>query len=355
MTIRIMVGLPASGKTWLCKEYIKNRRCDTYYFGETETQMSFFEQHAADVRKPMLSDDAIKALVKRASLLPGHMTILFDGLFLTTERIEALIQAFQPKQIDEIILDYWPENKEECLRNDYMRRRIGSSLSIENLHIGVDFDYLKKNYPVHVRTHEVYHTPDYALFFRPFYVCDQPEDEKYFCSPTWRTGGRSWDCHGNTVSFMDAEEVPASFAELDEMLDQTCPQMTAKQYREVYDSCVSVKENEEHDYYSNVFLNYYECDMEKLYGLLVKFGLIQQGNTTVEMPLTEAEMVQMDGTPVWCKEYGVWCILHFDEDGRAFVIGMGPEPLPFYADVKQMGLTLYRNKPALREGETEKC
>ena len=131
MTIRIMVGLPASGKTWLCKEYIKNRRNDAYYFGETETQMSFFEQHAADVRKPMLSDEAIKALGKRASSLPGQMTVLFDGLFLTTERIEALIQACQPKQIDEVILYYWPENKEECLRNDYMRRRVGSSLSIE--------------------------------------------------------------------------------------------------------------------------------------------------------------------------------------------------------------------------------
>lgn len=135
MTIRIMVGLPASGKTWLCKEYMKNRRYDTYYFSETETQMSFFEQHASDVRKPMLANEAIKALGKRASSLPGHMTVLFDGLFLTTERIETLIQAFQPNQLDEIILDYWPENKAECLRNDYMRRRIGSSLSIENLHI----------------------------------------------------------------------------------------------------------------------------------------------------------------------------------------------------------------------------
>ena len=355
MTIRIMVGLPASGKTWLCKEYMKNRRYDTYYFSETETQMSFFEQHASDVRKPMLANEAIKALGKRASSLPGHMTVLFDGLFLTTERIETLIQAFQPKQIDEVILDYWPENKEECIRNDYMRRRVGSSLSIENLHIDVDFEYLKENYPVKVRCHEVYRTPDYALFFRPFYPSDQPEDEKYFRSPAWKTGGRSWDCYGDTVAFVDAEEVPSSFAGLDEMLDQACPQMTAKQYREVYDSCVSVKEKEEHDCYSNVFFNYYECDMEKLYGLLIEFGLIQQGNTVVEMPLTEVEMVQMDGMPVWCKEYGVWCILHFDEQGNAFVIGMGSEPLPFYADVKQMGLTLYRNKPTLSKGEIEKC
>lgn len=354
MIIRIMVGLPASGKTWLCKEYMRKKRCNTYYFSETETQMSFFEQHTTDVRKPMLSDDAIKTLGKRASLLPGHMTVLFDGLFLTTERIEALIQALQPEQIDEIILDYWPENKEECLRNDYMRRRVGSSLSIENLHIDVDFDYLKKNYPVHVRTHEVHHTPDYALFFRPFYPSDQPEDEKYFRSPPWKTGGRSWDCYGDTVAFVDAEEVPSSFAGLDEMLENACPQMTANQYRKVYDACVSVKEKEVHDYYSNVFLNYYECDMEKLYGLLIELGLTQQGNSVVETPLTETEMVLMDGMPVWCEQYALWCIPHFNEAGKAFVVGIGSGSCPFCADVEQLGLTLYRNKPPLMEGE-KKC
>lgn len=280
MKIRIMVGLPASGKTWLCKEYMRRKQYGTYYFNETEMQMGFSEQHASDVRKPMLANEAIKALGKRASSLPGHLTVLFDGLFLTTERIESLIQAFQPNQLDEIILDYWPENKAECLRNDYMRRRIGSSLSIENLHIDVDFDYLKKNYPVQVRTHEVYHTPDYALFFRSFYLYDQPDNEKYFRSTEWKTGGRTWDCNGNAVSFIDAEEPPASFGELDEMLERACPQMTASQYREVYKTCVSIKEHESHDYYSNVFTNYWECDMEKLYSMLLDFGLIETPNAS---------------------------------------------------------------------------
>lgn len=209
-------------------------------------------------------------------------TLIVDGLYLTTESVLYVINSIAAvAKLKTVTLDYWPENKEECLRNDYLRRRIGSALSIENLHINVDFKKIREKYPeTAVETHEVYHTPDYVLFFREHGLRDL-KDERYLYSSEWLISGESWSYEGNRYS-LDPDEPRTEFSELEDLLDSISPSITRNQSRQIYSACVKTKEIEHHDYYSRTTNGQFVCDLEKLYYELEKMGYLKNSDTFTE-------------------------------------------------------------------------
>lgn len=209
-------------------------------------------------------------------------TLIVDGLYLTTESVLYVINSIAAvAKLKTVTLDYWPENKEECLRNDYLRRRIGSALSIENLHVDVDFKKIREKYPeTMVETHEVYHTPDYVFFFREHGLRDL-KDERYLYSSEWLISGESWSCEGNRYP-LDPDEPRTEFSELEDLLDSISPSITRNQSRQIYSACVKTKEIEHHDYYSRTTNGQFVCDLEKLYHELEKMGYLKNSDTFTE-------------------------------------------------------------------------
>lgn len=290
ITLRILIGLPGSGKTCFAKSLEANKPNDVLVFGENELQDTDFRIYKKDTGKrfPPMNSDELRWLINNYSG-SRFKTLVMDGLFLTTERILEVIQLisaqFTPQKI---ILDYWPENREECLRNDYLRRRTGSSLSIESLSINVDFNAVKATYPnASVEIHSVYHTPDWVIFFRQYLTVT---DERELYSEKWTTGGeyRSFDGCRFPVS---PDEVPSAFRELDELLEKICPSLSYLEYKKIISDSVSTKETEEHDYYSCTIQQCFVCNLEILYEDLYQFGYIAPTSVQPEnMLLTEDEL-----------------------------------------------------------------
>lgn len=268
--LRILIGLPGSGKTCFAKKLARNP--GVVVFGENERQdkdWRIYKRNSGKRYAPMSSEELFQNV---SAFGQPAGTFIMDGLFLSTERVlEAIRAASTAYQLKTVTLDYWPENKEECLRNDYLRRRIGSSLSIRNLSICVDFDEIRRSYPqMRVKYHTVYHTPDWAIFFRPYLPL---ENEEILRSDDWVIGGESYDLDGNSYPITPDEPI-VKFRELDILLMKICPNLPYLQYQEIFSDCVTVSEEEESDYYTRCTKRFFVCNLRKVYEKLDEFGFI---------------------------------------------------------------------------------
>ena len=283
MKVHIMIGLPGSGKTYYCKQLRGKDPFHIDHFDENWIQKRLWD---SDKRFRPMPKEKLLSFLKRYSNKP---VFLLDGLFLSTELILDILESLREwTTLEEIVLDYWPENREECLRNDFHRRRTGSALSIETLSIDVDFEAIKATYPglVKVVTHQVYHTPDYVLFFRPFLPEQQEDQEKYLYSTNWSLGGTHWTYTGETSGIIDAEETPP-FAELDQLLEKTAPNLDLSTFRRIEKECVVIEKYEDSDYYSRIEKARYRCDLETMYEILMEIHLT---GTDQDNSLTDSEM-----------------------------------------------------------------
>lgn len=271
--VRIAIGLPASGKTTFYRKLAEKDR-SVVLLNENGMSSFFTSFDKSDcTRCRPISDETYLLRIREYHGFYG--TLLLDGLFLNTERIALMLdRVFEDNKVDEVILDYWPENKEACLRNDYKRRRQGSALSIKALSIHVDFEFLKAKYSgltrIIVEEHEIFQVPDYVLYFRDYGLVDLP-DERYLDSDTWVVGGQSRACE-NGWSCIDADEAPKSFRELEDLLCRISPSFPLSLAMEIHETCVETKERQESDYYSTVNLQYFRCDLERLWNILSRTG-----------------------------------------------------------------------------------
>ena len=279
INLRILIGLPASGKSTFANEYQRTTPRRVEVFGENECQLSW--NSPLDTRCQPLEPLMLKKRLEN-NLVYCSDTLIVDGLYLTTESVLHVINSVAAvAKLKTVTLDYWPENKEECLRNDYLRRRIGSALSIENLHIDVDFKIIKEKYPeTVVETHEVYHTPDYVLYFREHGLRDL-KDERYLYSSEWLISGESWSYKGNRYP-LDPDEPLSEFSELEDLLDSISPSITRSESRKIYSICVETNQIEHHDYYLRTTNAQFVCDLEKLYQTLDQMGYLKKPDVFTE-------------------------------------------------------------------------
>lgn len=93
-------------------------------------------------------------------------------------------------------------------------------------------------------------------------------------------------------------------------------------------------------------------DVERV-GFAVPVEEIEKVSSQLEKPLSDAELEEMNGKPVWCAELNLWAILSIERGGRwdgiPFINGVDGldrgVAVPFSYIVKQHGYTLYRFPP----------
>lgn len=271
--VRIAIALPASGKTTFYKGLAGKDR--SFALLSENAMISFDTQfnECDRTRSRPMRDQEYVARIRDYSGFYG--TLLIDGLFLSTERImHVLDQVFEHNTVEEVIFDYWPENRENCLRNDYKRRRQGSALSINSLSINVDFEFLKSRYMdktnVKIEEHQTYYVPDYVLFFRDRGLTDLP-DERYLDSDSWIIGGRVRNAESEWFS-ADKDDAPSQFKELEELLCRVSEDFPLPLYVKIKQSCVKTIEYEESDYYSVMQKQFFRCDLALLWEFLCQAG-----------------------------------------------------------------------------------
>ncbi|MGL5647753.1 MAG: hypothetical protein ACRDDY_07875, partial [Clostridium sp.] len=68
-----------------------------------------------------------------------------------------------------------------------------------------------------------------------------------------------------------------NFDEFDSLMENVCPNMSFLKYNKIKNNCINVDQYYDSDYYGgSETINYYTCDIENLYNMLVDFDLIDE-------------------------------------------------------------------------------
>jgi len=258
--LHISIGLPASGKTtefYKLFESSDNKRnnmlieCDKYLVGYRPTYKN-------------MSD-----LIADRSRLFCEITFL-DGLFLTLENAKEVVSSVKDR-VKKVVIHYWNPNIEDCKWNDAGRRKLNSSITIENAKID-SIDEIKKikdsfnNIEFLFKIHSVEKKPEWKHFsdVNDLY-CDENGIVK---GESWSLGGSWSDCWGNQGTVSPGSR-PDGMAELDTLLEKVAPNISFLQYKRITNECVSINDFSEGDYYGgSVYYNQYVLDIKNLFYIL---------------------------------------------------------------------------------------
>lgn len=274
--VRILVGLPASGKSTYAQEVVKkyqDKYIDNgaYFHIDLDALMETAKNNglATDVSSVLTS------ILKKLSCT----NLIVDGLFLSNDSIvKALKICLGNRTIDELEVHYWEPNRARCLRNDKYRRELGSALTIKRVSIEpVNIDYIKEELgfnSIRLYEHEIVRKPAYNIFGDKYKV--NLSQNRYINSEEWVTGGSTNDGYGS-MQEEEVEEQPLTFVGFDDLLAEICPKISYKEYQELYNKSVVIVEEHGNDidyYGSHTNTAYYQCDLEDLYTELVSKGLV---------------------------------------------------------------------------------
>lgn len=282
INIHILMGLPASGKTFYRKEleqpYRNNpRKCFTsvdcdYYLG-ADSQYYGFKKF-----------NTIQDVLQHDLTLKGRCNMYcIDGLITTNNQVQTIIDYcnndiekwfYNPEDF-QIIVHHWREDRETCLYNDKYRRTHSAEASIRNLPLDRpdNFEFDSK-IPVSIEYHTVVKKTMYEGTFLPK---SSNTELGIMKSSQWCTGGTCKDCWGGVSEC--TPQPPVEFTELDTLLEELCPNITFLQYKSITAKCVSIEDDYECDYYGGRRLySRYICDLKKLYDGLIELGLITEND-----------------------------------------------------------------------------
>jgi hypothetical protein len=213
--------------------------------------------------------------------------VVIDGLFYDNDTVEKLLQTFRQQyeqRLSKIIpqrreaaaqkhpvfkIVCWRLDREACLHNDRGRRTKNSAITIQNAHFEMPDRKRLAPYVTDIEYRNVERKPDARVW------ADEIEgaEKGKLRSASWSLGGSTGSYTGHT-SYHEAEPQPTSFEELDLLLEKMCPQITFLQYKRVNRECVTVETDSSSDCYGGSRnYAYFECDLEKLYGLLAEMGV----------------------------------------------------------------------------------
>lgn len=274
--LRVLVGLPASGKTTYAQEVVEKYK-ENYIDNESYFHIDLDALMESAKRQGLSSDinSVLTSILKKLSCT----NLILDGLFLSNSSIvKAINHCLENRTIDEIEVHYWEPNRARCLRNDKYRRALGSALTIKRVNIEpINLEYIKEETGfsnIRIYEHEIVRKPAYNIFGDKYKV--ELRKKRYLNSETWVTGGSTNDGYGS-MQEEEVEEQPLTFVEFDDLLDEVCQKLSYTQYQELYNSSVEVIEEigNDMDYYgSHTVISYYQCDLENLYNELVKQDLV---------------------------------------------------------------------------------
>ena len=267
--LKVLMGLPGSGKSTYADEYGKKHSFDVCVM------------HIDDIKSEMWynKDKTMKDFIISGLRLfkKGNKEIVLDGLFLTNEDVEkAIITIAEHFKEVKVEVHRWLEDREKCLKNDGGRRETKSATTILNApYEELNIEHLNeilKDYDaeiIKVVEHSVVLKPDWVRHFRPYV---QISKDGKLRSEKWATGGalgNCWDSHLSPVSPDD----PLDFKAFDDLLEEICPNITFLHYKKLRKECIETEDSYESDYYGGGtnYLNWV-CDLEKVYNSLKELG-----------------------------------------------------------------------------------
>lgn len=251
ITVEILNGLPASGKTYYGQRKASQNK-DTSYIS--------VEQKSYIWRK------------KIWDVMNGDSCIL-DGLFLTTENIICFLEKEFKKDnlidtVSKIVITHFLEDRETCLKNDVGRREQDSQDTIRSAPFEYpDIERLKKIFPkiqfeIHERKIEL--KPDWM----------EKTSQKtlshifggYLYSDKWIVEGRYRyysEEDGESYESMTPEPAPP-FNELFQWLRECYPYMSFMQWVYIQNNFIWEKTSDESDYYCDMTKAYHVADLDAI-------------------------------------------------------------------------------------------
>ncbi len=254
--IKILCGLPACGKTFYANSI---RDCNTVVVDCDSLFGLKNKKNLSDIYNYI------------ANHLYGHYkrkTVVLDGLFLSMDFVVSIIEYLHKSFKNEFSfeIEYWPEDRDTCLKNDNGRREIASRTTIEKGILDEMTEAELKNrtgltVPVHI--HKTVLKEEYKMMVDNMTEFSRSiKEERYLYSSEWYVNADN----PSEVFISKEEKVPSDFIELDEVLEKYFPNITYLQYKRLKRECVELDDFEENDYYTGtVYKARYRCDLKKLY------------------------------------------------------------------------------------------
>lgn len=258
------MGLPGSGKTTYAKElesldHKLNKYIDFDYL---------LKNYKSNALKRLSNLDNFGGYITN--------TFIIDGLIHTNEQLTLVInEVVKNKELTEIEIHYWEEDRAQCLINDVNRRDISSALSIKTLPLDVpNLDELPFDNITIIR-HQVAVKPDWLVFSDKHNLgCSL--NQPYLKSDSWSTGGSHGNCWDDSIIYYDGDEPLVNFEQFDNLITTIDPTISFLTYKRLYELSCSMGDIHEHDYYggSGSHYAYHQCNVEVLYNELVSIGIL---------------------------------------------------------------------------------
>lgn len=276
LTIHILIGLPGSGKTTFARTFNPNiaKYVDLDENYGQHTIYRTIQQFQSFYRSPYTRE------------------YIVDGLILQLKDLDHVLNAIDVGLDDndtaKIIIHYWHENREACRTNDSYRvnvlgqRRALSEvtirhadyMSLDDIKKFLENEYVGPKYTYEYKEHEVHQMTDIDRILNK-HVEYNGEGYAVINSERWSNGGNWVNYMGNSSSV--GAESPKEFDELDEILNQLCPDITYLQYKKLHKQCVTLEEDDERDYYGgSISYSWWSCNVELLKDTLTEMGYLTE-------------------------------------------------------------------------------
>lgn len=272
--ITLLWGLPGSGKTTEAMKIAGIVRPQAMRLHQRSETACIIDMDR--IGKRSKGDAFFKKVAAEVGDVRNSKHIILDGLITTNEAADKLLSAVL-KQIDEkidVVIVWWKKDVGACLHNDKGRRKIDSAATIKNLPFEEPSKELLKKYSAKSECRWVSLKPEFDIWMdeRGF-----DKQSGYLESSRWSLGGTSCNYLGNTYQ-ISPEQQP-SFVEFDNLLLEICPELSFLKYKKLYNETVTIEHGSERDYYGgSTSYAYYQCNLKKLYELLMEWGYLGDSN-----------------------------------------------------------------------------